>query len=355
MLVLMNVSLFALLVATALAITRLRALYEATMLTALASLLSASLFVSLDALDVAITEAAVGTGISTVLFLSTLALTRSRETVTPRRKLWSGGAAALLLGAVLVYASQDLPAFGEADTPVQAHPVTETYLQDSQEEIGVPNAVAAVLASYRGYDTLGELVVIFAAGVTVPLLLMRTRRRGERDEQGEPGEQSELGEKSEHREKDDHGGRGKARAAVISEYRVLRVSSKVLMPFILIFACYVLFHGEYGPGGGFQAGVIFAAGFVLYGLVYGIGEVERVLPWPVMLGLVPVGVLLYGGLGVANMALGGAFLDYDTLVPGHPEEGQHYGIVIIETGVGITVAAVLIAVFYSFAARGARR
>ena len=341
LLVLMNVSLFALLVATALAITRLRALYEATMLTALAGLLSASLFVSLDALDVAITEAAVGTGISTVLFLGALALTRSRETVTPRRKLWSGGAAALLLGAVLVYASQDLPAFGEPDTPVQTHPVTETYLHDSQEEVGVPNTVAAVLASYRGYDTLGELVVIFTAGVTVPLLLMRTRRRGEENGAGDRD--------------DKHGGRAEARAAVISEYRVLRVSSKILMPFILMFAFYVLFHGDYGPGGGFQAGVIFAAGFVLYGLVFGIGEVERVLPWPVMLGLVPVGVLLYGGLGIANMALGGSFLDYDTLVPGRPEEGQHYGILIIETGVGITVAAVLIAIFYSFAARGARR
>ncbi|MGP4028746.1 DUF4040 domain-containing protein [Actinomadura sp. 3N407] len=328
LLVLMNVSLFALLLATALAITRLRALYEATMLTALAGLLSASLFVSLDALDVAITEAAVGTGISTVLFLGALALTRSREAVTPRRKLWSGGAVAVLLGATLLYASQDLPSFADPDTPVQTHPVGHTYLQESQEDIGIPNTVAAVLASYRGYDTLGELVVIFTAGVTVPLLLMRTRRRGEQDE---------------------------ARAVVMSEYRVLRVASKILMPFIFIFACYVLFHGDYGPGGGFQGGVIFAAGFVLYGLVFGIRSVERVLPWPVMLGLVPVGVLLYAGLGIANMLLGGTFLDYDTLVPDHPEEGQHIGILIIETAVGITVAAVLIAVFYSFAGRGARR
>src|SRR5690606_12283183 len=116
-----SVSLFALLLATALAITRLRALYEATMLTALAGLLSASLFVALDALDVAITEAAVGTGISTVLFIAALRLTRSREAVTPRRRLWSGGAVAVLLGATLVYAAQDLPPFAEPDTPVQTH------------------------------------------------------------------------------------------------------------------------------------------------------------------------------------------------------------------------------------------
>ncbi|TDC63733.1 DUF4040 domain-containing protein [Actinomadura sp. GC306] len=339
LLVLMNVSLFTLLLAAALAITRLRALYEATMLTALAGLLSASLFVVLDALDVAITEAAVGTGISTVLFIATLRLTRSRAAVTPRRRLWSGGAVAVLLGATLLYAAQDLPQFADPGTPVQTHPVGQVYLEESQEEIGVPNTVAAVLASYRGYDTLGELVVIFTAGIAVALLLMRARRP--EDEDG-----------------DDEGGMGEhetARAVVMSEYRVLRVVSKLLMPFILLFACYILFHGDYGPGGGFQAGVIFAAGFVLYSLVFGIGEVERVLPWPVMLSLVPVGVLLYAGLGVLNLALGGAFLDYDTLVPGHPEEGQHYGILIIETGVGITVAAVLIAVYYCFASRGARR
>ncbi|MFI0350145.1 DUF4040 domain-containing protein [Actinomadura sp. 9N407] len=328
LLVLMNISLFALLVATALAISRLRALYEATMLTALAGLLSASLFVSMDALDVAITEAAVGAGISTVLFLGVLALTRSREAVTPRRRLWSGGAVAVLLGATLMYASQDLPPFAEPGNPVQTHPVSKTYLEDSQQEIGIPNTVTSVLASYRGYDTLGELVVVFTAGVTVALLLMRTRRRGEDDETNEN---------------------------TLSEYRILRVASKILMPFIFIFACYILFHGDYGPGGGFQAGVIFASGFVLYGLVFGFKGVGRVLPWPVLLGLLPVGVLLYAGLGVVNMALGGSFLDYGTLVPDHPAEGQHLGILVIETGVGITVAAVLIAIFYSFTSRGAPR
>ncbi|MFD0853982.1 Na(+)/H(+) antiporter subunit B, partial [Actinomadura adrarensis] len=239
---------------------------------------------------------------------------------------------AVLLGATLLYASQDLPPFADPGTPVQTHPVTETYLHDSQEDIGIPNTVTAVLASYRGYDTLGELIVVFTAGITVPLLLMRTRRRDK--------------EERERRE---------AAETVLSEYRVLRVTSKVMLPFILMLAFYVLFHGDYGPGGGFQAGVIFASGFVLYGLVFGIRGVERVVPWRALLTLLPVGVLLYAGLGVVNMALGGSFLDYGTLVPHHPEHGEHYGILIIETGVGITVAAVLIAVFYSFASRGSSR
>lgn len=326
--VLMNVSLFAILVATALAITRLRALYEATMLTALFSLVSASLFVLLDAWDVAFTEAAVGAGISTILFLSVLALTRSREAVTPRRRFWSGGSVAVLAGGALLYASTDLPAFGAPDTPVQRHPVTQTYLQDSAHDIGIPNTVTSVLASYRGYDTLGELLVIFTAGVAVLLLLTRTPR---------------------------HGRDARRRTSVLADYPVLRVVSKVLMPFILLFAFYVLFHGEYGPGGGFQAGVIFASGFALYGLVFGLDGARRILPRSVLLSLIPAGVLLYAGVGVANMLLGGAFLDYGTLSPGDPEAGQHLGILLVETGVGITVAAVMVAVFFGFAGRGVSR
>ncbi|MPZ61947.1 MAG: DUF4040 domain-containing protein [Propionibacteriales bacterium] len=322
--VLMNVSLFAILIATALAITRLRALYEATMLTALFSLVSASLFVLLDAVDVAFTEAAVGVGISTVLFLGVLALTRSREAVTPRHRLWPAGFVVLLAGGTLIYAVQDLPSFGAADTPVQAHPVTETYLEESQHDIGIPNTVTSVLASYRGYDTLGELVVIFTAGVAVLMLLAHAPRPREH---------------LVHRE------------LILADYRIVRVISKILMPFILVFAFYVLFHGDYGPGGGFQAGVIFASGFVLYALVFGLDGARQVLPQSVLLWLIPLGVLLYVGVGVANMLLGGAFLDYNSLNPGDPEVGQHAGILLVETAIGITVAAVMAAVFFSFAGR----
>src|SRR5690606_11238518 len=126
--VLMNVSLFALLLATAFAITRLRALYEATMLPSLAGLLSASLFVSLDALDVAVPVAAVGTGIRAGLLIAALGLTRPGETVPPRRGFWSGGLVAGFLGATLVYPARDLPRFAEPDTPVQPHPVSRTCL-----------------------------------------------------------------------------------------------------------------------------------------------------------------------------------------------------------------------------------
>ncbi|MBC9726333.1 DUF4040 domain-containing protein [Streptomyces sp. TRM68367] len=317
--------LLSILTATAVAIARMRGLYGATMLAALFSLVTACLFVLLDAVDVAFTEAAVGVGISTVLLLGGLALTRSREAVTPRRRRLPGVVVVLLTGGVLAYATLDLPEFGSTDSPVHRHPVTDTYLRQSQEDIGIPNTVTSVLASYRGLDTLGELVVVFTAGLAVLSLLGPLAR----PEQVRPPSDFHL-----------------------ADYRVIRVVTGTLMPFILLFALYVLFHGDYGPGGGFQAGVIFASGFVLYGLVFGLDKAQQVVPRAALWLLISLGLLVYVGLGLTTMLLGGAFLDYDVLDPGHPESGQHLGILVVETAIGITVAAVMTTIFFSFAARG---
>ena len=130
-----------------------------------------------------------------------------------------------------------------------------------------------------------------------------------------------------------------------------RVMAKVLIPFILLFALYVQFHGDFGPGGGFQAGVIFAAGIVLYGLVFGLQAARKVVPQGVALGFVALGVILYAGVGFAGIALGGNYLDYSVLAA-DPVHGQHLGIGLIEFGVGTTVAAVMISIFYAFAGRG---
>ena len=134
---------------------------------------------------------------------------------------------------------------------------------------------------------------------------------------------------------------------------ILRVAAQPLIPFILIFALYVQFHGDYGPGGGFQAGVIFAAGFILAGLIWGLRGVRRVFAPRTLEILIAGGVLLYGTVGVVTMVRGGNFLDYDTLAH-DPVHGQHLGIILIELGVGITVASVMIALFLLFAGRGRR-
>lgn len=180
---LINVTLLTFLVLVALTVARLRTVFPVAMLTGLFSLLSASLFVLLDAVDVALTEAAVGAGIVTVLFLSTFALTRPREQPVSRRRTGLALVITLATGAALVYATVDMPHFGEADTPVQTHPLRAHYLENSREEIGIPNIVTAVLASYRGFDTLGEVVVIFTAGTAVFMLLGAPPPRREEEEE----------------------------------------------------------------------------------------------------------------------------------------------------------------------------
>ena len=131
---------------------------------------------------------------------------------------------------------------------------------------------------------------------------------------------------------------------------VLRVSSKKLMPPIMLFALYVQFHGDFGPGGGFQAGVIFASAFILYALLFGVAEARRVAPAGVVRATLALGVLLYAGTGVAGLLLGGNYLNYSVLADDQVA-GQHLGILIIEFGVGMTVASAMITVFFIFAGR----
>ncbi len=167
--------LLALILVTTVAIVRLRNLVAVAILLGLYSLLMASVWVVLDAVDVAFTEAAVGAGISTILFLAAVALTGHEEKAPPRRPV-----AALLIvaatGGALLYATADMPLFGDAGNPVHGR-VASRYIEDSPSEIGIPNMVTSVLASYRGYDTLGETAVIFTAGIGVLVLLGGRRRR----------------------------------------------------------------------------------------------------------------------------------------------------------------------------------
>jgi multicomponent Na+:H+ antiporter subunit B len=132
---------------------------------------------------------------------------------------------------------------------------------------------------------------------------------------------------------------------------ILRITAKLLIPFIILFALYVQFHGDFGPGGGFQAGVIFSSAFILYTLVYGLETAERIIPLRILQILASLGVLIYAGTGVAGLLLGGQFLNYNVLAD-VPITGQHIGIIVIELGVGITVAAVMIMIFFLFSERG---
>jgi multicomponent Na+:H+ antiporter subunit B len=309
------------LVVTALVAIRKTDLFAVVMLFGIYSFLTAVLFMDLDAVDVAFTEAAVGAGISTVLMLSTLRLTGRFEKRHKRNPILPL-IVVMIMGGALIYGMLDMPQFGDPMAPIHQH-MAPRFIYTSPTEIGVPNMVTSVLASYRGYDTLGETTVIFTAGLAVLLLL------GMREGQNE-----------------------KSGRMAIGDALVLRVVVKVLIAFILLYALYVQFHGDYGAGGGFQAGVIFATGFVIYDLIFGEKDVRRVLPQAWLARLAVLGVLIYAGTGVACMILGHNFLDYSALAH-DPVHGQHLGILLIELGVGIAVFAVLLVIFYAFS--GLRR
>ncbi|MEM8617333.1 MAG: DUF4040 domain-containing protein [Pseudomonadota bacterium] len=167
---LLNITLLSILFVIAIAIARLRSLFAIVMLSGIYSLVSAMWFVAVDAVDVAFTEAAVGAGISTALFLGAMVL-------TARTAKMEGGAVRIIplvvviaVGAMLIYATIDLPGFGDPNSPANSY-VGIDYVSRTTPEIDIPNVVTAVLASYRGYDTLGEVGVVFVAGLAVTLLL----------------------------------------------------------------------------------------------------------------------------------------------------------------------------------------
>lgn len=304
---------------SAVAAIHLRDLFAVVMLFGIYSFLAAGLFMVLGAVDVAFTEAAVGAGITTVLMLATLRLTGRFER-GPRRYRLVPLVVVAVTGAALIYGSLDAPLLGDPQAPAQLH-VSPRYIDQTMAEVGTPNMVTAVLASYRGYDTLGETVVIFTAGLAVWLLLGITEVPPSRLDR-----------------------------RVIDDQVVLHVIVKALIPFILLFGVYVQFHGDYGAGGGFQAGVIVATGLVLYDLVFGDGIAQLVVP-PTWLGrLAAFGVLLYGGVGVFSLLQGKTLLDYNVLSES-PLSGQHLGILLVEFGVGVTVFAVVLAIFYAFSGR----
>ena len=308
----------------AFAIVWMKDLLAVIMLLGIYGLLSASFFVVMDAVDVAFTEASVGAGISTLLMLVTISMTgRSEHPV--RHKPLLALAVVIFTGGLLIYGTLDMPYFGLAEAPIHQH-VAPRYINDSMQEIGVPNIVTSVLASYRAFDTFGEVVVIFTAGIGVLALLSVARRR------------------------DDATKIESLNMSMHEKHLILRIVTKILIPFILLFALYVQFHGDYGPGGGFQAGVIFAAAIFLYTMLFGMSTARRVINQSLTQLLAAIGVLLYGSVGVVSLLNGKNFLDYSVLAT-DPVAGQHLGILLIELGVGITVASIMIIIFFNFAAR----
>lgn len=318
----LTVVLLLLLLIIAITIARTTSLFAAVMMTGIFSLLSAGLYTLMDAVDVAFTEAAVGAGVSTVLMLLVLNLTTDKESSAIQPRIFPL-VVALLVGGALIYATQDMPNFGDPNAPIHRSATADHYINKSYDDSHIPNIVTTVLASYRSFDTLGETTVVYTAALAVMMLL------GRRKEDRKP----EVVNK-------------------VKSDAILIVGAKMVIPYILLFALYVQFHGDFGPGGGFQAGVMFAAAYILHALVNSIGQTKKAARLTWIERLIPGGVLLYALVGVVCMFLGGNFLDYNALDPAHPAHGQHIGILLVELGVGITVFSAILMMFFTFALRG---
>ena len=316
--------LLTLLLITAIAIVRTPDLFAAVMLTGIFSLLMAANFFILDAADVALTEAAVGAGISTVLFLGALALTAEKEKPISTGR-WLTIPVVVATTLIVIYATFDKPRLGDPDAPVHQH-VAPWYLEKTPELIDIPNIVTAILGSYRAYDTLGEVFVVFIAAVGV-MLLLGTRH----DTSASPVQAATISDGLRH-------------------HLIPRVLGRLLIPFIILFGLYVQFHGEYGPGGGFQAGALVAAAIILYAILEGEGPALTIIPVPTIHLMMASGAIIYVLVGMAGVVMGGNFLDYSVL-SSNPVKGQQMGIILIELGVGITVCGSLLSVFHAFAAR----
>jgi multicomponent Na+:H+ antiporter subunit B len=338
-----DVALLAMLVVLVIAIARTRSLLAAILLMGLYSLVVAVWFVALDAPDVAFTEAAVGAGVSTLILLGAILLTRGETERSNWRRALFPGLAALATGVLLAWAALDLPQFGDPASPANAY-VGRLYVQAAEAETGAHNTVTAVLASYRALDTLGEAVVIFVGGIGVALMLGFGERALTEDSIPPAGTDGE-------------------------HHVQLRVAGKLLIPIIALFAFYVQFHGDLGPGGGFQAGVLLAVAVILHALVFGLHDTMIAIRPGLVRRAAALGVLLYAAVGFAAIANGGNFLDHDRLFSSAAEQmipsgllgdpggahhwGQYFGIFLVELGVLLTVAATMVTIFYGFAGRAA--
>lgn len=261
---------------------------------------------------------------------------------------------AVVTGALLVYATADFPAWGDPASPASTH-LSPHFIEKVMEETSVPNIVTAVLADYRGYDTMYETTVIFSAGLVCFLLLRIFVRKGPQDRlyrhvlTGVSIRVQEGGEipPSEEFERID--------GLWTPHDLIIKTVCRLLIPFIQLFALYVIAHGHHSPGGGFQGGVILGAGMILFAISHDLRTAVQRLREQLDALLSATGVLVYAGTGALCLLLGMNFLDYSSLASVlyvDPVTARSHGILIVEIGVGIAVMATMIWIYSNLASEG---
>lgn len=261
----------------------------------------------------------------------------------------------MLFGGLLIYCTLDFPSWGDPQAPASMH-VSPRYIERTMEETSVPNIVTAVLADYRGYDTMFETIVIFAAGVAC-LFLLRIFRRIETETQlyrhiptgitlriakgVEPPRESKEFERID--------------LMWVPYDLIIKTSARLIVPFSQLFALYVIAHGHHSPGGGFQGGVILGASIILFAISHNLRSSFKLISEKFAVLLCGLGVFIYAGTGALSILLGSNYLDYGALsqVFGvDPVTARSHGILMVEIGVGICVMAVMVHLYYNLASAG---
>ncbi len=293
------------------------------------------IWAGMGAVDVAFTEAAVGAGVSTVFIVSTIYNTSA--TMPPRPgglpfKLFIG-VVVTLTGVFLLSAIPDFPKWGEPNSPANAT-VAPYYISNTIADAYVPNIVTTVLADYRGFDTLLETTVVFIACIAIYSILRVDEARSKTEDSGPVDAEPHYDP---------------------SDSLIVRQASRFMVPFMQLFALYVIAHGHYSPGGGFQGGVILGASLILVAISFDLKFLLSQWREKQIMLMVAWGVFLYAAVGLGCVFMGGNYLDYGFLnpvLPGELDMARSHGILLVEIGVGITVMFSMIGIHINLASNG---
>jgi multicomponent Na+:H+ antiporter subunit B len=261
----------------------------------------------------------------------------------------------VLLGGLLIYCSLEFPLWGDPHSPASSH-VSPYYIENTIKDTSVPNIVTAVLADYRGYDTMFETIVIFTAGIAC-IFILRTFKTVEPDIRLYRHIPTGITLRIEKGGKFPEGSIDFERLDTvwIPYGLIVKTTCRLVVPFIQIFALYVIAHGHYSPGGGFQGGVILGASVVLFAIAFDLRTAIRRMSERLLRFLCALGVIIYAGTGALCMFFEKNYLDYSALanILGiDPVSARSHGIFFVEVGVGIVVMAVMVILYYILASSG---
>ncbi|MGD9370216.1 MAG: Na(+)/H(+) antiporter subunit B [Desulfobacterales bacterium] len=262
---------------------------------------------------------------------------------------------AVFLGGLLIYSSLEFPLWGDPHSPASTH-VSPYYIENTLKDTSVPNIVTAVLADYRGYDTMFETIVIFAAGIAC-IFLLRTFKTVEPDIRLYRHVPTGITLRIEKGGKfpEDSSDFERLDTVWIPYALIVRTTCRLVIPFIQIFAFYVIAHGHYSPGGGFQGGVIMGASLVLFAIAFDLRSAIRRLSERMITFLCALGATIYAGTGALCMLFNKNYLDYSALaniLGVDPVSARSHAILIVEIGVSVVVMAVMVILYYILASAG---